>query len=260
MSASRAAARNKPVLVIKPGRMLWTVAPPGPDEGADEVYDEAFRRAGMLRVFEIDSLFDAAQTLARSRPLRGDRLAILTNGGSVGMMAADALLAGGGKLADFSDETKRALGELLGPNWCRDNVIDMSFDAEAGHYEKALRILLKEPGANAILIIHVPFASVSGLEAARAASAVLGKSSRTVLACWMGFDQAGRRCASCRARASPPTRPRTRPWAPSCIWCGTAATRNCSWRCPPPCPRSSIRTWTRPRPWSSGPWARAGRT
>ncbi len=191
MSASRAAARNKPVLVIKPGRMLWTVAPPGPDEGLDEVYDEAFRRAGMLRVFEIDALFDAAQTLARSRPLRGDRLAILTNGGSVGMMAADALLAGGGKLAEFSGETRAALDELLGPNWCRDNVIDMSFDAEAGHYEKALRILVKEPGVNAILIIHVPFASVSGLEAARAASAVLGKSSRTVLACWMGFDQAG---------------------------------------------------------------------
>ncbi|MFZ5810436.1 MAG: GNAT family N-acetyltransferase [Thermodesulfobacteriota bacterium] len=191
MSASRAAARNKPVLVIKPGRMLWTVAPPGPDEGLDEVYDEAFRRAGMLRVFEVDALFDAAQTLARSRPLRGDRLAILTNGGSVGMMAADALLAGGGKLAEFSGETRAALDELLGPNWCRDNVIDMSFDAEAGHYEKALRILVKEQGVNAILIIHVPFASVSGLDAAKAASAVLGKSSRTVLACWMGFDQTG---------------------------------------------------------------------
>ncbi|QLA17613.1 bifunctional acetate--CoA ligase family protein/GNAT family N-acetyltransferase [Desulfolutivibrio sulfoxidireducens] len=191
MSASRAAARNKPVLVIKPGRMLWTVTPPGPDEGRDEVYDEAFRRGGMLRVFEIDALFDAAQTLARSRPLRGDRLAILTNGGSVGMMAADALLAGGGKLADFSDETKKALDDLLGSNWLRDSIIDMSFDAEAGHYEKALRILLKEPGVNAILIIHVPFASVSGLEAARAAATVLGKSSRTVLACWMGYEQTG---------------------------------------------------------------------
>ncbi len=191
MSASRAAARNKPVLVIKPGRKLWTVHPPGPEEGLDEVYDEAFRRAGMLRVFEIDALFDAAQTLARSRPLRGDRLAILTNGGSVGMMAADTLLAGGGKLAEFSDETRAALDGALGPNWLRDSIIDMGFDAEAGRYEKALRILLKEPGVNAILIIHVPFATVPGVEAAKAAATVLGKSSRTVLACFMGFDQSG---------------------------------------------------------------------
>ena len=191
MSASRAAARNKPVLVVKPGRRLWTVYPPGPDEGRDEVYDEAFRRAGMLRVGEIDTLFDAAQTLARSRPLRGDNLAILTNGGSVGVMAADALLDGGAGLTPFDAETSAALSTLLGPNWLRQGVVDMSFDARPADYAEALRVLLRTPSVNAVLVVHVPFPGVSAENAARAVAEVLAKTNRTVLACWMGYDPAG---------------------------------------------------------------------
>lgn len=191
MSASRAAARNKPVLVVKPGRRLWTVFPPGPGEGRDEVYDEAFRRAGMLRVGEINTLFDAAQTLARSRPLRGDNLAILTNGGSLGVMAADALLEGGGGLAVYDVETEAALSARLGPNWLRQGVTDMGFDALPEDYAEALRLLLRAPGVNAILVIHVPFPGVSADDAARAMAAVVAKTNRTVLACWMGYDPAG---------------------------------------------------------------------
>lgn len=191
MSASRAAARNKPVLVIKPGRKLWTVFPPDPAEGRDEVYDEAFRRAGMLRVGEIDALFDAAQTLARSRPLRGENLAILTNGGSIGIMAADALLEGGGSLAVFDEEAKAALSKLLGPNWLRHGVVDMSFGAAPADYAEALRALLRAPGVNAVLVIHVPFPGVSAEEAASAMAEVLAKTNRTVLACWMGYDPDG---------------------------------------------------------------------
>ncbi len=191
MSASRAAARNKPLLVIKPGRKLWQVFPPDPAEGRDEVYEEAFRRAGMLRVGEIDALFDAAQTLARSRPLRGENLAILTNGGSIGIMAADALLEGGGTLAVFDEEARAALSRLLGPNWLRHGVVDMSFDAAPADYAEALRALLRAPGVNAVLVIHVPFPGVSADEAAGAMAEVLAKTNRTVLACWMGYDPAG---------------------------------------------------------------------
>jgi len=191
MSASRAAARNKPVLVVKPGRRLWTVYPPGEGEGRDEVYDEAFRRAGMLRVGEIDTLFDAAQTLARSRPLRGDNLAILTNGGSVGVMAADALLDGGAALTPYDADTTAALSTLLGPNWLRQGVVDMSFDAKPADYAEALRMLLRAPSVNAVLVVHVPFPGVSAEEAARAVAEVLAKTNRTVLACWMGYDPAG---------------------------------------------------------------------
>ena len=190
LSAARAAARNKPVLVIKPGRKLWSVFTPEPGQGRDEVYDEAFRRAGMLRVTEIDALFDAAQTLARSRPLRGDNLAILTNGGSIGIMAADALLAGGGSLAHYDAEAATALSELLGPNWLRQGVVDMSFDAAPADYAAALRALLRAPGVNAVLVIHVPFPGVSADEAAKHVAEVLSKTNRTVLACFMGYDPA----------------------------------------------------------------------
>lgn len=191
MSAARAAARNKPVLVIKPGRKLWTAFPPPPGEGRDEVYDEAFRRAGMLRVGAIDALFDAAQTLARSRPLRGDHLAILTNGGSVGLMAADALLDGGGTLTPFDAEADAALSALLGPNWLRQGVVDMGFDAKPADYAEALRAMLRAQNVNAVLVVHVPFPGVSADEAARAVAEVLAKTKRTVLACWMGYDPAG---------------------------------------------------------------------
>jgi acetyltransferase len=190
LSAARAAARNKPVLVIKPGRKLWTMFPPEPGQGRDEVYDEAFRRAGMLRVTEIDALFDAAQTLARSRPLRGDHLAILTNGGSIGIMAADALLDGGGSLAVYGAEAGAALAGLLGPNWLRHGVVDMGFDASPADYATALRALLRAPGVNAVLVIHVPFPGVSADEAARSVAEVLSKTNRTVLACFMGYDPA----------------------------------------------------------------------
>ncbi len=189
MSAARAAARNKPLLVIKPGGKLWSVYPPEEDLGLDAVYDEAFRRAGMLRVSQIDSLFDAAQTLARSKPLTGDALAILTNGGSAGIMAADNLLMGGGRLADLSEDSKNALDALLGPNWFRHGVVDMSFDASGTHYAEALKILLKDRKVNAVLVIHVPFAGAPGEETARAVAGVMAKTSRTALTCWMGYDQ-----------------------------------------------------------------------
>lgn len=205
MSASRAAARNKPLLVVRPGRKLWTLFPPGTTEGRDEVYDEAFRRAGMLRVGEIDTLFDAAETLARARPLSGDHLAILTNGGSMGIMAADALLEGGGRLAPFDAETADALSGLLGPNWQRQGVVDMGVDVAPGLYADALRSLLRAPGASAVLVIHVPFPGVSPEETARAVAEVAAKTSRTVLACFMGYDPAGGEALKILNNAGVPT-------------------------------------------------------
>jgi len=203
MSAARAAARNKPVLVVKPGRRRGpsgeSLAKPG--QGLDEVYHEAFRRAGMLRVFEIDALFDAAQTLARSQQLKGDKLTILTNGGSVGVMSADTLIERGGKLAGFSEQTTLALRELLGPNWLRDGIVDMGLTASPEHYTQALSTLLKDKESNAVLVMHVPFAAVAGEEAAKAVIAAASKNQRPVFTCWLGagvaeparalFSQAG---------------------------------------------------------------------
>ena len=107
MSAARAAARNKPVLAIKAGRNAEgaraAASHTGALAGADNVYDAALRRAGILRVFALDELFDAVETLARAGRCKGERLAILTNGGGPGVIATDALIADGGTLAEFSD-------------------------------------------------------------------------------------------------------------------------------------------------------------
>ncbi len=125
MSAGRAAARNKPVIVIKSGRASEgaraAASHTGALAGADEVYDAAFRRAGMLRVNQIDELFDAAETLARSHQVRGDRLLIVTNGGGPGVMATDALVSSGGRLAELSADTRGKLVHLLPATWSGAN-------------------------------------------------------------------------------------------------------------------------------------------
>jgi acetyltransferase len=100
MSAARAAARHKPVLVVKAGRSVEEAHAAASRTGAladDAVYEAAFRRAGMLRVETMAELFDAVETLALTRAQQGDRLAILTNGGGPGMLATDALVARGGR-------------------------------------------------------------------------------------------------------------------------------------------------------------------
>jgi acetyltransferase len=201
VSAARAASRNKPVLALRPGQALHAAlaelamaAGQGEElastASTDEVYDVAFRRAGMLRVGSIDGLFDAAQTLSGGRPVRGDRLAILVNGASAGIMAADALLSGGGRLAQFSDDTTLALDKLLGGAWDGGNPVALRFDTPAADWVEALKILLTDPGVDAALMLHVPFAGLSEVEVAQAVAAYAKRAKRMVLTSWMGSDSA----------------------------------------------------------------------
>lgn len=177
MSAARAAARVKPVLVLKPGRT---------PESADEVYDAAIRRAGMLRVATTEELFDAVETLARALPRSGDRLAILTNGGGPGMLAADALRAAGGQLAGLSEQTVRTLDSLMSVSWSDGNLVDIGGNAGVERYVKALEALLQEPHADAVLLIHAPTALVSSSDIAAALAPLAAQSERNVLSCWLG--------------------------------------------------------------------------
>lgn len=190
MSAARAAARNKPVLVIKSGRVpeaaKAAMSHTDAMAGSDDVYDTAFRRAGMLRVYELEELFDAAQTLARSKPLRGDRLAILTNGGGPGVMATDALMLNGGRLAELSEETLAALDAVMPSTWSRGNPVDIIGDAPPELYRQGLEILRKDPGVDAILVMHVPVAVTDNVEAAKAVIEACGSTSRNVLTTWLG--------------------------------------------------------------------------
>ncbi|HBB39850.1 MAG: GNAT family N-acetyltransferase [Nitrospirae bacterium CG18_big_fil_WC_8_21_14_2_50_70_55] len=190
LSAARAAARNKPVLVVKSGRVpegaKAAASHTGALAGADDVYDAAFRRAGMLRVDDIDELFDAVETLARMQPLKGDRLAILTNGGGPGVMATDALIARGGHLATLAKETLAALDAVLPTSWSKGNPVDIIGDAPPERFAEATRILLADPGVDALLVMHVPTAVSLGIEAAQAVAAVAKASGRNVLTSWLG--------------------------------------------------------------------------
>jgi acetyltransferase len=190
MSAARAAARSKPTLVIKAGRApegaKAAASHTGALTGSDDVYDAAIRRAGMLRVYTTTDLFDAVETLARSRPIKGDRLSIVTNGGGPGVLATDALIGKNGRLANLSTEAMQRLDQVLPATWSRGNPVDIIGDAPAERYVAAMEILLQEKDVDAMLFIHAPTAIVPSLEIATAVAPLAKNASRNVLACWLG--------------------------------------------------------------------------
>ena len=201
MSAARRAARSKPVIVVKTGRSATgakaALSHTGALAGADIAYEAAFRRAGVLRVRELDDLFSAAEILARHPQLTGERLAILTNGGGAGVLAADRLGDLGGVLASISDGTRTALDAVLPPTWSHGNPIDIIGDADSARYARALEILLSADDADAILIMNCPTALASSTEVAEQVTAVVErhKSSaqrpKAVITAWLG-DEASR--------------------------------------------------------------------
>ncbi len=200
MSAARAAARSKAVIVVKAGRHAEgakaAASHTGALAGADEVYDAAFRRAGMLRVMNLDELFDAVETLGKARLPEGKRLAILTNGGGFGVLATDALIDYGGQLAELSPEVIAELDAVLPPTWSHDNPVDIIGDADGARYAKALEILVqaasrKESGIDGLLVLNCPTAVASSTEAAQAViEAIQSTKKLPILTSWVGDDSA----------------------------------------------------------------------
>lgn len=193
MSAARAAARNKPVLAIKSGRVKEGARAARSHTGAltsnDSVYDAAFARAGMLRVYEFEELFAAVETLARSRMPKGERLAILTNGGGLGVMGVDDLIEQGGTLATLNGETIAALDAVLPETWSRGNPVDIIGDASGERYGAALRILANAKEVDAVLVMNCPVAVVSPVEIAQTIVAVAGEKTRNPLtSCFVGEE------------------------------------------------------------------------
>jgi len=162
MSAARAAARIKPVLVLKAGHSTAgakaAASHTGMLAGSDAVHQAAFRRAGMLRVGTMAELFDAAETLALTREQQGDRLAIVTNGGGAGVLATDALAAAGGHLAELAPGTIERLDRVLPRTWSHGNPIDIIGDASGERYAAALAALFADSGIDAFLVLNCPTA------------------------------------------------------------------------------------------------------
>jgi acetyltransferase len=200
MSAARAAARIKPIVVVKSGRMAQgaraAATHTGALAGADDVYDAAFRRAGMLRVFDLRELFDCAETLGRLKAPQGERLALLTNGGGLGVLAVDRLAELGGVTAVLSPETRARLNAVLPPTWSGSNPVDIIGDADAARYAAALEILLADPDNDALLVMNVQTAVAAAGEIAGTVTRVVAaarekrRPAKPVLAVFVGAEEA----------------------------------------------------------------------
>jgi len=200
MSAARAAARIKPVVVVKSGRMAQgakaAATHTGALAGSDAVYDAAFRRAGILRVSDLRELFDCAETLGRVESPPGKRLAILTNGGGIGVLAVDRLVELGGIPAAISPAAREKLDAVLPPTWSGSNPVDIVGDADPARYAAALEVLLADASNDAILVMNVQTAIASADDIAATVTDAVGKYrqqhrgfAKPVLAVWVGADQ-----------------------------------------------------------------------
>jgi acetyltransferase len=192
MSAARAAARNKPVIVVKAGRagngLKAAASHTGALAGSDIVFDAAIRRAGMLRVDTLQDLFMATQTLARFGANRDEVLTLMTNGGGAGVMAADAAAVAGIELRELSADLRTRLDAVLPPTWSRGNPIDIIGDAPASRYTQTLEAVLADRSSGAVLFMHAPTAIVGSEGIARACAPIVREATGRVLACWLGDD------------------------------------------------------------------------
>jgi len=193
MSALRAAARVKPVIALKvgrhPGGSKAALSHTGALVGFDDVFEAALRRAGVVRGNRIGDLFSAAATLASGMRAGGERLAIVTNGGGPGVMAADNAADLNIPLADLSPATISALDKALPSVWSRANPVDIVGDATAKRYTDAVRICLDDAGVDGILAILTPQAMTNPTAVAIALADAAHGASKPVLACWMGETQ-----------------------------------------------------------------------
>ena len=193
VSALRAAARTKPVIVMKAGRhpigVRAAVSHTGALVGADDVFEAAIRRTGAVRVTTIVELVAAAQALSSNVRPRGDRLAIVTNGGGPGVLAADRAADLQVPLAELSPATVDTLSEALPANWSHGNPVDLIGDADARRYGAAVSACLADDGVDGVLAVLTPQAMTAPAAAARAVVACKGKSTKPLLAAWMGDEQ-----------------------------------------------------------------------
>jgi acetyltransferase len=208
MSAARAAARMKPVIVVKGGRhpegARAVASHTGVLAGSDAVYDAAFRRAGILRVRGLTELFDAAEVLAMARAPKGDRLMILTNSGGIAVLATDELVDQGGRLAPLSEETVADLDAALPAHWSRANPVDIGGDAPGSRYAAALSALAGAPDTDGILVLHCPTGVSSPDEAATAViDKAPGPRGPLLLTSWVGEESVDKARAAFAKRRIP---------------------------------------------------------
>jgi acetyltransferase len=195
MSAARHFARAKPIIVVKAGKFgesaKAAASHTGSLTGEDIIYDKAFRRAGIVRVDEIADLFNCAEVLGTQPLPRGPNLAIITNAGGPGVMATDATITRGGKMAQLSPKTMEALNNFLPHYWSRGNPIDILGDAKADRYKATVEACLNDENIDGILIIYTAQAVGEPVEIAKTiAELCRGRTyqNKTILTSFMGYE------------------------------------------------------------------------
>ena len=192
LSAAREVALSKPIILIKAGRTeaasKAACSHTGALTGSDEVFDAALRRCGVLRVQNISDLFYMAEALSKQPRPRGPRLTILTNAGGPGVLATDALIANGGKLAPLSSDAEAALNAFLPPHWSHANPIDVLGDADPERYESALKIAIDDPASDGLLVILAPQGMMDPVDVAKRVAPYAKRRSKPLLASWMGGE------------------------------------------------------------------------
>jgi acetyltransferase len=190
ISAARAFARLKPIIILKPGRFTESAeaarSHTGAMAGDDAVYDAAFNRVGVVRVSEIADLFNAAEVLGSGRLPRGPRLAIITDAGGPGVMATDVLIDLGGELARLSDETIKEIDSFSPPYWSKANPVDVLGDADIARYMGALKACLADPMVDGVLVIYVPQESAPSDELATEVVRLAKMTWKPMITAWMG--------------------------------------------------------------------------
>jgi acetyltransferase len=190
LSAAREVALNKPIIVIKPGRTAAAAkaaaSHTGSLTGSDEVLEAAFRRSGVLRVNNIADLFYMAEVLSKQPRPKGPRLSIITNAGGPGVLATDALITGGGELAEISPEAMEAFNAVLPATWSHNNPVDIIGDASPERYAKALEIASKDPNSDGMLVILTPQAMTDPTKIAEELKPLAKQENKPLLASWMG--------------------------------------------------------------------------
>ena len=196
MSAARGFATTKPIIVIKPGKFQESAraarSHTGAMVGEDFYYDAVFNRAGIVRVEEIEDLFNCASILNTVALPKGPNLAIVTNAGGPAVLATDALISRGGKLAELSGDTISALNGFLPASWSKSNPIDIIGDADPQRYSKAIEVAVKDPGVDGAVIIYTPQGATSPTEIAKAVIALAKKSNKPILTALLGDEQVSR--------------------------------------------------------------------
>ncbi|HCQ63648.1 MAG TPA: GNAT family N-acetyltransferase [Rhodobacteraceae bacterium] len=193
--AARVSARSKPVIVVKarrhPACARAAASHTGAMAGSDPVYETAIRRAGMLRGVQPRGAVRRRRNADTGILPKDDRIAIVTDGGGIGVLATDPVVDAGGRLAELGADTLAQLDAALPPTWSRANPVDIIGDATGARYADTMKAICEDPNTDAVLVLNCPTAIASQSEAATAVAGAVAKRQRvSVLTSWVGNHQA----------------------------------------------------------------------